>query len=160
MATVYLGLGSNLGDKEENLYRAIRKIEERVGKVISRSAFYHTEPWGFESRNTFVNAAIGVDTLWAPEEVLKHLRGIEREMGRLCKTSGGKYADRIIDLDILLYDALVYESPGLSIPHPLMTERKFVLEPLAEIAPDLIHPVWHQSIRDLLPLLTDQQPAD
>ncbi|MCD8079735.1 MAG: 2-amino-4-hydroxy-6-hydroxymethyldihydropteridine diphosphokinase [Bacteroides sp.] len=156
MATVYLSLGSNLGNKEENLQRAIRNIEKRIGKIISQSAFYHTEPWGFESRNTFVNAAIGIDTLWAPEEVLLRLRDIEREMGRLYKSSGGKYADRIIDLDILLYNDLIYESPTLSIPHPLMRERKFVLEPLAEIAADLIHPVWHQSIRELLAFLTDQ----
>ncbi len=155
MATVYLGLGSNLGNKEENLHHAIRKIEDRVGKVVSRSAFYPTEPWGFESQNTFVNAAIGVDTVWSPEELLKRLRDIETEMGRLSRSSGENYADRIIDLDILLYGDRVCERPGLSIPHPLMTERKFVLEPLAEIASAWRHPVTGKTIKELLDMLMD-----
>ncbi len=150
MAIVYLGLGTNLGDREKNLRQAIHEIEKRIGRVTSSSAFYQTEPWGFDSPNTFVNAAIGVETVLSPEEVLQQIRTIEVEMGRLCKSFGGNYADRIIDVDILLYDDLVVDIPGLSIPHPLMVERKFVLEPLVEIAPDIKHPVTGRSMKELL----------
>ena len=150
MMYVYFGLGTNLGDKEHNLRLAVRKIEERVGKVVSLSAFYATAPWGFSSDNTFLNAALCVDTALAPLEVLQTTQEIEREMGRTHKSVGGVYSDRVIDIDLLLYGDQVLDTPELKLPHPLMHERRFVMEPLAEIAPDLVHPILKKKMRELL----------
>lgn len=150
MHKVYLGLGTNLGDKEKNLRAAIQEIEERIGNVFSLSAFYATEPWGFESGNTFLNAACGVDTPLSPMEVLKETQRIERELGRTKKSIGGIYTDRLIDIDLLLFDDVVSEDPILTIPHPLMCERLFVMEPLAEIAPEVIHPLTRKKIKEYL----------
>ena len=130
---VYLGLGSNLGDKRENLACAIRLIGERVGKVLRVSSFIETEPWGFESDNTFVNAVILCETTQTPRQVLRATQKIEREMGRKKKSTDGGYADRCIDRDILLYDDLRVDEPDLQIPHPLMLKRDFVMIPLREI---------------------------
>lgn len=147
---VYVGLGTNLGKKEHNLRLAVRKIEERVGKVIALSAFYATAPWGFSSENTFLNAAACVETQLPPLSVLRLTQEIEREMGRAHKSVGGVYSDRLIDIDLLLCDDRVMDTPELKLPHPLMHERRFVLEPLAEIAPELVHPVLKKKMRDLL----------
>lgn len=148
MAKVYLGLGTNLGDKENNLRTAVKYIEERIGKVVSLSAFYKTAPWGFVSDNSFLNAAVCVETKLTPLQLLKETQAIEKQSGRKNK-SNGKYTDRIIDIDILLYDELVLETDKLIIPHPLMTQRSFVMIPLTEIAPELIHPVYKKKIKDL-----------
>ena len=112
---VFLGLGSNLGDKETNIRKAIQLIGERVGQVIRQSSLIETKPWGFESENTFLNGVI------------------LRDMGRTVKSVSGGYADRIIDIDILLFDHLTVDEPDLKIPHPLMHERDFVMVPLNEI---------------------------
>lgn len=149
MVNVYLGLGTNLGDKEQHLRDAVSKIEERIGKVISLSAFYATAPWGFSSENTFLNAAVGVQTSLLPLEMLSETQAIERELGRKVKSQGGAYTDRVIDIDLLLYADSVLAVEGLTLPHPLMVERRFVMEPLAEIAPDVIHPLLQQSIKTL-----------
>ena len=133
MSNVYLGLGSNLGDKRENLACAIRLIGERVGKVLRVSSFIETEPWGFESDNTFVNAVILCETTLTPRQVLQATQKVEREMGRKKKSTDGGYADRCIDIDILLYDDLRVDEPDLQIPHPLMLKRDFVMIPLREI---------------------------
>ena len=133
MSKVYLGLGSNLGDRKENLACAIRLIGERVGKVLRVSSFIETEPWGFESDNTFVNAVILCETTLTPRQVLRATQKIEREMGRKKKSTDGGYADRCIDIDILLYDNLRVDEPDLQIPHPLMLKRDFVMIPLREI---------------------------
>ena len=130
---VYLGLGSNLGDCRKNLERAIRLIDDRVGQVIRQSSFIETEPWGFESPNKFMNAVILCETTKTPREVLKLTQQIERDMGRRKKSVAGGYADRPIDIDILLYDDLNVDEPDLKIPHPLMHERDFVMRPLNEI---------------------------
>lgn len=135
MHTVYLGLGTNLGDKEANLNMAVEEIGKRVGEVISLSAFYASEPWGFESENSFLNAACCIRTGLEPVEVLHVTQEIERLLGRLKKSVHGIYSDRIIDIDILLYDDLRMDTPELTIPHPLMWERDFVMIPLREIAP-------------------------
>ncbi|MBP5479854.1 MAG: 2-amino-4-hydroxy-6-hydroxymethyldihydropteridine diphosphokinase [Bacteroidaceae bacterium] len=141
MHTVFLSLGTNLGDKERNLNDAIAHIQRRIGTVVAKSAFVQTEPWGFESDNSFLNAAIKVETIQSPEQVLHQTQEIERMLGRVSKSVDGKYHDRIIDIDILLYyvdsvikgDGLHISTPELTIPHPLMNERDFVLIPLKEI---------------------------
>ena len=150
MAKVYIGLGTNLGDKEQNLRTAVHKIEERIGKIISLSAFYATAPWGFSSEHTFLNAAACVETLLPPLSVLQLTQEIEREIGRTHKSVGGVYSDRVIDIDLLLYGDRVLDTPELKLPHPLMHERRFVMEPLAEIAPDLVHPILKKKMRELL----------
>ena len=139
MHTVYLSLGTNLGDKEHNLVSAIKEIERRIGPVRAQSAFLTTEPWGFESENTFLNAAVRVETELSPNALLRVTQQIEQEMGRTQKSSVDPqqskvvYHDRIIDIDILLYDDLHINTKKLTIPHPHMHERDFVLIPLKEI---------------------------
>ena len=130
---VYLGLGSNLGDCRKNLERAIRLIGDRVGHVTRQSSFIETEPWGFESPNKFMNAVILCETTKTPREVLMLTQQIERDMGRRKKSVSGGYADRPIDIDILLYDDLTIDEPDLKIPHPLMHQRDFVMIPLEEV---------------------------
>ena len=146
MHKVYLGLGSNLGDREDNICKAISLIDERVGKVLRQSSLIETEPWGFESSNRFLNGVILCETTLSPREVLKATQKIERELGRKKKSkvegrrskvegqrSKVEYADRPIDIDILLYDDWKVDEPDLKIPHPLMQERDFVMTPLKEI---------------------------
>jgi 2-amino-4-hydroxy-6-hydroxymethyldihydropteridine diphosphokinase len=131
---VYLGLGSNLGNREENIRKAILLIGERVGTVLRQSSLIETEPWGFESENSFLNGVILVETTFTPRQTLKATQKIERELGRKRKSDSlKKYADRPIDIDILLYDDLTIDEPDLKIPHPLMEQRDFVMIPLREI---------------------------
>ena len=142
---LYLGLGSNLGDRERNLTEAIRLIGERVGEVVRQSSFIETEPWGFQSDNSFMNAVILCQTEKTPREVLALTQQIERDLGKRkehatqrsqivnSKASNCKYADRPIDIDILLYDDWTIDEPDLKIPHPLMHERDFVMIPLKQI---------------------------
>lgn len=156
MHIVYLSLGTNLGDKEKNLLCAIEEIEKRIGPVKAQSAFLLTEPWGFESENTFLNAAVKVETELAPLDVLHKTQEIERLLGRTHKSKNKVYHDRIIDIDLLLYyinegnedeeclqlrnnygtateEGIHISTPELTLPHPLMYERDFVLIPLSEI---------------------------
>ena len=150
---VYLGLGTNLGDREANIRQAIRLIGERVGAVVRQSSLIETEPWGFESPNKFLNAVILCETERTPREVLRLTQKIERDMGRTHKSLAisdwpladsskpkaksqkpkANYKDRPIDIDILLYDDITIDEPDLKIPHPLMQERDFVMIPLNEI---------------------------
>lgn len=130
---VYFSLGTNLGDKEANIGEAIRKISELIGTVERQSTLYVTEPWGFESENLFVNAAVCCTTGLTPRQVLDATQRIEREMGRKVKSVDGQYHDRIIDIDILMFGDLKIDEPDLKIPHPLMHEREFVMKPLNEI---------------------------
>ena len=122
-----------MGNKEQNVLRAYELIEHKVGQISKRSSLYSTEPWGFKSDNDFVNSVICVETELSPHEVLKATQAIERQMGRTRKSRGGEYHDRIIDIDILLYDDITVVEPDLIIPHPLMKEREFVMKPLREI---------------------------
>ena len=149
MAIAYLALGTNIGNRRRNMITAAALLAERVGDVLALSGFYETEPWGFQSENTFLNAALRLETSLSPLELLKATQQIEVEMGRTQK-SNGTYHDRIIDIDILLYDNLVLQTPELTLPHPLMHERLFVMEPLAEIAPNVIHPVFKKPVISLL----------
>lgn len=134
---VYLGLGSNLGDRNANLEQSIALIHERVGEVIRRSSFIETEPWGFESKNKFLNGVILCETELTPRQLLKVTQKIERDLGRKKKSASSHsshlYKDRPIDIDILLYDDLTIDEPDLKIPHPLMQQRDFVMIPLNEI---------------------------
>ena len=133
MNTVYLGIGTNLGDKEANILKAYELIEQKVGQISKRSSLYRTEPWGYQSDNDFVNTVICVETELSPHELLKATQMIERQMGRTKKSRGGEYHDRIIDIDILLYGDITINEPDLVIPHPLMKKRDFVMNPLGEI---------------------------
>ena len=130
---VYLGLGSNQGDRQATLNRAIELIGERIGKVVRQSSVIETDPWGFISGNKFLNCVIFCGTTLLPRQVLKVTQQIERELGRHHKGKG--YRDRPIDIDILLFDNLNIDTPDLQIPHPLMYERDFVMIPLNEIKP-------------------------
>lgn len=149
MSTVYLGLGTNLGDKEVQLRTAVNEIEKRIGRVMTLSAFYTTIPWGFTSEHTFLNAACAVETFLDPYELLSVTQDIEKNLGRKHKSVEHHYADRLIDIDILFFDQIIIHEADLQIPHPLLTKRDFVLKPLVEIAPDLVHPINHLTIRKL-----------
>ncbi|MBP3713858.1 MAG: 2-amino-4-hydroxy-6-hydroxymethyldihydropteridine diphosphokinase [Phocaeicola sp.] len=149
MSTVYLGLGTNLGDKEVQLRTAVNEIEKRIGRVMTLSAFYTTTPWGFTSEHTFLNAACALETSLNPYELLSVTQDIEKNLGRKHKSVDHHYTDRLIDIDILFFDEIIIHEPGLQIPHPLLTKRDFVLKPLVEIAPDLVHPINHLTIRKL-----------
>ncbi|MDD4922380.1 MAG: 2-amino-4-hydroxy-6-hydroxymethyldihydropteridine diphosphokinase [Bacteroidales bacterium] len=149
MAIVYFGLGSNLGQKEDFLRLAISEMEKQIGHIMARSAFFESAPWGFYSPHSFINACVAVETTLNPHECISATKDIERRLGRTEKTSEG-YRDRVIDIDILFYDQLVIEEENLTIPHPLLHQRLFVLNPLSEIAPNFIHPLLHKSIEILL----------
>ena len=145
MHHVYLGLGSNLGDRETIIWKAVRMIDERVGTVLRQSSLIETEPWGFESANKFLNGVILCETDLTPSQLLKTTQQIERELGKKrthatvrCQSSkieGQRleFKDRPVDIDILLYDDLTIDEPDLKVPHPLMYERDFVMIPLKEI---------------------------
>ena len=133
MHQVYLGLGSNIGDRRQCIADAIRLISERVGAVLRQSTLIETEPWGFQSKHKFLNGVILCETDRSPREVLALTQQIERDLGRKKKSHSTRYHDRPIDIDILLYDDLTVDEPDLRIPHPLMHERDFVMIPLNEI---------------------------
>jgi 2-amino-4-hydroxy-6-hydroxymethyldihydropteridine diphosphokinase len=146
-------LGANIGSKRHNLIGAVSLITERVGCVLALSCFYETKPWGFGSSEDFLNMAVKAETELSPPELLAETQQIERDLGRTGKTVQAKYEDRIIDIDILLYDDLIMNAPNLVIPHPLLHLREFVLEPLKEIAPYAIHPVFQKPVKVLYEIL-------
>jgi len=148
MSLVYLGLGTNLGDKVQNLNDAVSALSLEVGSVLAVSSFNISTPWGFNSDNKFLNGVALVETNLTPFEVLAKTQEIERNMGRTVKSTDS-YEDRLIDIDILLYDNLIINQPTLVIPHPLLTKRDFVLIPLSELASGLVHPVLGKSIEEL-----------
>lgn len=150
MHEVYLGLGSNLGDRHALMEKAVMVIGERIGKVVRQSSFIETEPWGFESDNRFLNAVVLVATELTPREVLAQTQLIEKDLGKtkehatertpryslstsLSTLASPRYKDRPIDIDILLYDDVVIDEPDLKVPHPHMHERDFVMKPLEEV---------------------------
>lgn len=133
MHTVYLSLGSNIGNRKRLIKTAIDMIDQKVGHVNRQSNLYETEPWGFYSPNKFINACVCCETNLSPRGVLKMTQDIEKTLGRIGKSINGIYHDRVIDIDILLYDELHINEPDLKIPHPLMHDRDFVMKPLSEI---------------------------
>ena len=135
MHNLYVSLGSNLGDREQMIRQALALLDERVGVVERVSSFIETEPWGFQSQHPFLNAAALVHTMLSPRRCLLETQQIERELGRTKKSVDGQYPDRPIDIDLLLYDDLHVEEKGLTLPHPHMQERDFVMIPLREILP-------------------------
>jgi 2-amino-4-hydroxy-6-hydroxymethyldihydropteridine diphosphokinase len=153
MKVVYLSLGSNLGDRQENLARALRLIGESGIRILRPSAVYETEPQGFRDQPRFLNQVIEAQTPLFPRQLLSRVKKIEREMGR---KPAPRNTARIIDIDILLYGQAAVKTEDLEIPHPRMEERRFVLEPLAELVPDLRHPVTRRSVRDMLAAVRDQ----
>ncbi len=148
--TVYVGIGSNLGNREENCLKAIRLMEEQGIKVVKRSSLYETEPWGVKDQPMFINMVIEAETELGPEELLTVLKSIESAMGR---TETKRWGPRVIDLDILFYNNLILDTPELRIPHPYIQERPFVLTPLGEIAPELEHPVLKKKIKELINII-------
>ncbi len=147
MPVVYLGIGSNIGDREDNCLKAISLLEENGLKITKRSSLHETEPWGVKNQPQFVNMAVEAETDLSPRELLVILKKIENAMGRLPEK---KWGPRIIDIDILMYDDLKINEADLTVPHPLMHERAFVLVPLSEIAPEKVHPALHKTISELL----------
>lgn len=133
MHTVYLSLGSNLGDRKATMRRAIGLLTARAGSVDRQSSFIETEPWGFESTNKFLNMCVRLLTTLSPEQLLLATKQIEQELGRTQKSVNGLYHDRPIDIDILMYDDVHIDSNDLTLPHPHMQEREFVMKPLREI---------------------------
>ncbi|MDR2041851.1 MAG: 2-amino-4-hydroxy-6-hydroxymethyldihydropteridine diphosphokinase [Tannerella sp.] len=146
MAITYLSLGANLGNRRQQLRAAASLLDKRAGHLLALSRFYETVPWGYDSPHSFLNVVVQLETALPPQELLSSILQIERDLGRTAKTCGTAYQDRLIDIDILLYDQFILEQPNLILPHPQMHRRTFVLQPLAEIAPWLQHPVLKQTI--------------
>jgi 2-amino-4-hydroxy-6-hydroxymethyldihydropteridine diphosphokinase len=154
MSEVFLGVGTNLGDRVKNMSVVTAIIERSIGDILLASSIYETEPWGFEAKDEFLNMVLKVSTGLEPAELLSRILGIEKSMGRL--RGEKQYSSRIIDIDILLYGDRIIDEEDLCIPHPHLHERKFVLVPLCEIAPGLMHPVLNQSILSLLLKCSDE----
>lgn len=153
MNTTCLILGSNLGDKLNNLQQAVQLIKKEIGRVVNQSDIYVTAAWGNTSQPDFVNQAIAVDTDLSPTDLLQKILTIEKKIGRVRDQQ--KWKERIIDIDILFFNDTIINTSDLTIPHPYLQERKFVLIPLLEIAQEYIHPIFNKSIKTLLQECTD-----
>ncbi len=154
MKNIFLGIGTNLGNREANLNEAIIRINELTGPVGALSSVYETDPWGFQSDNRFLNMVIKIETDRSPQGLMDEIFLIEENMGRV--RSGNQYSARVIDIDILLFENLIIKEKNLVIPHPRMHQRKFVLVPMCEIEPDIVHPVLKKTVSTLLETCLDK----
>jgi 2-amino-4-hydroxy-6-hydroxymethyldihydropteridine diphosphokinase len=152
---VVIGLGSNMGDRFASLSRALVFLKEEAGTILAASSVWETEPWGFEADEQFLNMVVVLRTKMQPGQLMQLFRSIEGRMGRM-RNQGGRYESRIIDIDILLWENRVISIPGLEVPHPKLADRRFVLEPLCEVAPDAVHPVTGLTAREMLSLCDDR----
>ena len=157
MNEVYLQLGSNIGDRLDNLDQSIKIITERIGNVLEKSSVYESTPWGVENQRNFLNQVIFVKSNFDPYTILDLVLQIEKDMGRIRIEKWGK---RIIDIDILFIDDLIIESENLCIPHEFIAKRKFVLQPMCEIAPGFIHPKLNKTISQLLEECIDEEKVN
>ena len=155
MSVVYLSLGSNMGEREKILELSIKEIGKRIGTITKVSSKYETEPWGFVSANKFINMAVEVTTELSPQEVSDRVHQIEDDLGRTRNSNATGYEDRVIDIDILMIDDIVSDNSVLTLPHPKMHLREFVIFHLCEIAPNAIHPLLRSSIEDIKNNLTN-----
>lgn len=153
LAEAILLLGSNLGTKKQHLANALHQISSTVGKVIKQSQLYETSPWGTTSQNSYLNQSLRIETALLPNELLDELLKIEKSIGR---TRSQRWEDRVIDIDILLYEQVILNSPTLTIPHPELPNRRFALEPVCEIAANWFHPVSGLTIQQLLLACNDK----
>jgi len=152
---VIIGLGSNMGDRFASLSRALVFLREEAGTILAASSVWETEPWGFEADEQFLNMVVALRTKMQPGQLMQLFRSIEGRMGRK-RNQGGRYESRIIDIDILLWENRVISIPGLEVPHPKLADRRFVLEPLCEVAPDAVHPVTGLTAREMRSLCDDR----
>lgn len=153
MSIVYIGIGSNLGDREKNCSRSVDLLEKNGIVIRQESSLYETIPWGLRDQPLFLNMVIEVETELKPQELLELLKNVEIEVGR---EKSSRWGPRIIDLDILLYDDITINEETLTVPHPYLHKRDFALIPLCEIAPDVKHPVLQLTMRELLQMLRNK----
>ncbi len=149
---LFLLLGANLNERANTLRRATALIGERVGTVVQRSGLYETAPWGIADQPAYLNQVLAIETTLEPEVILLQTQRIEQELGRIRHE---KWGARVIDVDILYYDSLIMQTGTLTIPHPYLHQRRFTLVPLAEIAPDFVHPTLHKTTLELLAACSD-----
>lgn len=142
---IFLGLGSNVGDKKQNLEKAISELSKKISDILI-SKFYETEPWGYIKQDKFLNAAISGKTSFSPSELLGFIKLVEKKIGRIERF---KWGPREIDIDILFYDDLIYKNNLLTIPHPFLQDREFVMKPLVNLDPNFIHPVFKKTVLQL-----------
>lgn len=154
MEKVYLCLGGNIGDTRNYLQNAVAMIDHRIGHVVSQSAVYQSEPWGFNAKQMFLNQVVVAETELEPHAVLELCLQIEAELGRT--RSGNGYEPRTIDIDIVFFGQQIISQPDLQVPHPLMHQRNFVLRPLCDVAADFVHPVFGLTVRQLADICDDK----
>jgi 2-amino-4-hydroxy-6-hydroxymethyldihydropteridine diphosphokinase len=154
-AQVIIGLGSNLNDRFAALSCTLSLLKEEAGEIVAVSSVWETEPWGFEADDQFLNMVVVIETGKQPRQLMQLFRSLEGRMGRK-RSGGGRYESRIIDIDILLWEDRVISMPGLEVPHPRLADRRFVLEPLSEVAPDVVHPVTGLTVKEMLALCDDR----